>query len=166
MQVLMLMLSLNEPTQPVSITQYFWWKVVAGEAGGVYVLQGGEWGTNDPSSWVQYALQGFPVVVSAASTPHSDATGKDALDGGSVECAHDQWWCTRLLEFAQEVEAPLGCIRQWCSVGGPAEVLTDVYPQENGAPQCLHSSTIDQWQVLGEASLEVNNNLLGLADTQ
>lgn len=63
----------------------------AGEAGAVYVLQGGEWGTKDPSILVHYVLQGFHVVVSAAPAPHSDATAKDALNGTSVECAHDGW---------------------------------------------------------------------------
>lgn len=34
-------------------------------------------------------LQGFLVVVSAAPIPLSDAAGEDALDGASVESAHD-----------------------------------------------------------------------------
>ena len=44
----------------------------AGEVGVINVLQEGEWGINDPSSCVHDALQGFPVLVGAAPTPHSD----------------------------------------------------------------------------------------------
>lgn len=76
----------------------------AGEAGGVYVLQGWEWGTNDLSSCVHYALQGFPVVVSAARAPHSDTAGQDALNDAAAECAHDGWRSSRSLEIAEEVE--------------------------------------------------------------
>lgn len=52
-----------------------------GEAGCVYVFQGGEWCTSDPSSCVYYVFQGSPVIVSAAPTPHSDTAGKNALNG-------------------------------------------------------------------------------------
>ena len=42
-----------------------------------------------------------------------------------------------------------------------------MHTQELGAAHSLHSSTIDgQWWVLGLASPEVNNNLLGFADVQ
>lgn len=52
----------------------------SGEAGGEYVLQGGECGTYGLSSCVLYALRGFPVVVSAAPAPHSDTAAlSDAL---------------------------------------------------------------------------------------
>ena len=54
-----------------------------------YVFHGGEWRTNDLSGCVNYALKSFPVVFSAAPTPHSDAAGKDTLNGSSVERAHD-----------------------------------------------------------------------------
>lgn len=84
----------------------------AGEAGGVYVLQGGECVTDDLSGRVHYALQGFPVVVSAAPAPHGDTAGQDALDGAPVECAHDGWGSSRLPEFAEEVEALLCFLRQ------------------------------------------------------
>ncbi len=84
----------------------------AGEAGDIYVLRGGEWGNNDLSSCVHCALQGFPVVVSAAPAPHSDTAGQDALNGVPVECAHDGWRSSRSLEFAEEVEAPLCFLRQ------------------------------------------------------
>ena len=55
-----------------------------GEAGGVCILQGGEWGTNDLSSCVHYALQCFPAVFRAATAPHSDAAGQDAFNGDPV----------------------------------------------------------------------------------
>lgn len=42
-----------------------------------------------------------------------------------------------------------------------------MHPQEFGAADSLHRSTIDgQWGVLGVASPEVNNHLLGLVDVQ
>lgn len=63
----------------------------AGGAGGVYVFQGGEWCTNDPSSCVHYALQGSPVVVSAAPAPQSATAGKNTLNGSLVEHGHDEW---------------------------------------------------------------------------
>ena len=58
------------------------------------------------------SCRAFFVVVSAAPAPHRDATGKDALNSAPVECAHDGLWCTCSLQFAQEVEAPLGFLRQ------------------------------------------------------
>ncbi len=39
-------------------------------------------------------LRGFPVVVSAAPAPYSDAAGDDALNSPSVEGGHDGWWGT------------------------------------------------------------------------
>ena len=85
-----------------------------GEAGGVYVLQGREWewGTNDLTSCVHYALQCFPAVFSTATAPHSDAAGQDAFNGAPVECVQDGYGSFRSLELAEEVEAPLGFLRQ------------------------------------------------------
>ena len=79
----------------------------------------------------------------AASIPHSDAAGQDALDGASVEGAHDGGggWCS--LQLAEEVEAPLGLLGQWCGIGCSGEILTDVNPQELGAARSLHSSTVN-----------------------
>lgn len=45
----------------------------------------------------------FPVVVSAAPTPHSDATGEDVLSGATVESAHDGCGGSCLPEFLEEV---------------------------------------------------------------
>jgi hypothetical protein len=98
-------------------------------------------GTNDPSSCVHFKLLGSPVVVSAAPAPHSDVSGPDALNGAPVECAHNGWGSSRLLEFAKEVEAPLCFLHQQCSVGGLGEVLTDVHPQEFGAAHFFPGST-------------------------
>ena len=142
----------------------------SGEAGDVCDLQGSEWGTNDPSAVFTMRCNAFLLysccmISSAASAPHSDGARQDASNGAPVECAHDGWGSFRLLQFPEEVEAPLGFLRQRCSVGCPGEVLTDV--KEFGAAHSLHSSTIDgQWWVFGLASLEVNNNLLGFADIQ
>ena len=84
----------------------------AGEAGVVCVLHGGEWGTDDLCSCVNHALQCFPAVFSAAPAPHGDAAEHDALNGASVKCAHDGWGGSCLLQFAEEVEALMGFLRQ------------------------------------------------------
>ena len=83
-----------------------------GEAGGVNVLQGREWGTNDLTSCVHYALQCFLAVFSPATAPHSDIAGQDAFNGAPVECVQDGYGSFRSLELAEEVEAPLGFLRQ------------------------------------------------------
>ena len=85
-----------------------------GEVGGVYVLQGREWewGTNDLTSCVHYALQCFPVVFSTATAPHSDAAGQHAFNGAPVECVQDGYGSFHSLELAEEVEAPLGFLHQ------------------------------------------------------
>jgi len=54
------------------------------ETGEVYVCQEGEWRTNDLSGCVNYELKSFPVVFCAAPTSHSNAAGKNALNGASV----------------------------------------------------------------------------------
>lgn len=121
----------------------------------------------DEAGCVNYALKSFPVVFSAAPAPHSDAAGKDALNGASIESAHDGWWSTCPSESAQEVETLLSLLHQRCSVGSPGEIFTDVHPQEFGAAHSLHIGTIDgQWQVFGVTSPEVNNNLFGFSDVQ
>lgn len=91
----------------------------SGEAGVVHILQGGECGTGDLSCCAYYALQGFPVVVSAAPTPHSDATGEDAVNVAPVERVHD---C--LPEFLEEVSEGaavpfLPVMQCWWSRRGP-----------------------------------------------
>jgi len=83
-----------------------------GEAGGVCILQGGEWGTNDLSSCVHYALQCFPAVFSAATAPHSDAAGQDAFNGALLECVQYGYGSFCSLELAEEVKALLGFLRQ------------------------------------------------------
>lgn len=68
---------------------------LVGQAGGIYVFQGGEWCTNDPSSYVQLEwaiLQASPVVVSAAPAPHSDTAGENALNGSPAEHGYNGWW--------------------------------------------------------------------------
>ena len=85
-----------------------------GEAGVVYVFRGREWewGTNDLTSCVHYALQFFPAVFSTATAPHSDAAGQDAFNGAPVECVQDWYGSFHSLELAEEVEAPLRFLRQ------------------------------------------------------
>ncbi len=103
----------------------------------------------------------------AGAVPQSDAASQDALDGASVEGAHDEGRGSGSSEFAEEVETLLCFLGQCCSVVSPGEVLCDVYTQELGAAHSLHSHTIDgQRSMLSVHSPEVNNNLLHLLHIQ
>ncbi len=115
----------------------------AGETGAVDVLEGGERDTNDLLSCSHYPLKGLAAGRVAGAIPHSDAASKDALDGASVEGAHDGGRGSGSSEFAEEVETLLCFLGQCCSVFGPGEVLCDVYTQELGAAHSLHGHTID-----------------------
>ncbi len=61
----------------------------AGETGVVNVLEGGERDTNDLLSCSHYPLKGLAAGRVAGAIPHSDAASQNALDGASVEGAHD-----------------------------------------------------------------------------
>ncbi len=61
----------------------------AGETGAVDVLEGGERDTNNLLSCSHYPLEGLAAGRVAGAIPHSDAASQDALDGASVEGAHD-----------------------------------------------------------------------------
>ncbi len=115
----------------------------AGETGAVDVLEGGERDTNDLLSCSHYPLKGLAAGRVAGAIPHSDAASQDALDGASVEGAHDGGRGSGSSEFAEEVETLLCFLGQCRSVVGPGEVLCDVYTQELGAAHALHGRTID-----------------------
>ncbi len=102
----------------------------AGETGVVDVLEGGERDTNDLLSCSHYPLKGLAAGRVAGAIPHSDAASQDALDGASVEGAHDGDRGSGSSEFAEEVETLLCFLGQCCRVVGPGEVLCDVYTQE------------------------------------
>ncbi len=137
----------------------------AGETGAVDVLEGGE--RHHLLSCSHYPLKGLAAGHVAGAIPHSDAASQDALDGASVEGAHDGGRGSGSSEFAEEVETLLCFLGQCCSVVSPGEVLCDVYTQELGAAHSLHSRTIDgQRSMLSVHSPEVNNNLLRLLHIQ
>ncbi len=139
----------------------------AGETGAVDVLEGGERDTNDLLSCSHYPLKGLAAGRVAGAIPHSDAASQDALDGASVESAHDGGRGSGSSEFAEEVEALLCFLGQCCSVVSPGEVLCDVHTQELGAARSLHSRTVDgQRSMLSVHSPEINNNLLRLLHIQ
>ena len=52
------------------------------------------------------------IGCSAAPIPHSDPAGQDAIDGDSVEGAHDELGGSFSLQLAEEVEAPMGLFGQ------------------------------------------------------
>ncbi len=79
----------------------------AGETGAVDVLEGGERDTNDLLSCSHYPLKGLAAGRVAGAIPHSDAASQDALDGASVESAHDGGRGFGSSEFAEEVETLL-----------------------------------------------------------
>ncbi len=104
-------------------------------------------------------MEGLAAGRIAGAIPHIDAASQDALDGASVEGAHDGG--SGSSEFAEEVETLLCFLGQCRSVVSPGEVLCDVYTQELGAARSLHSRTVDgQRSMLCVHSPEVNNNLL------
>ncbi len=78
-----------------------WWQQTeeavcrVGGMGAVDVLEGGERDTNNLLSCV------------AGAVPHSDAASQNALDGASVEGAHDGDRGSGCSEFAEEVEVLL-----------------------------------------------------------
>ncbi len=115
----------------------------AGETGAVDVLEGGERDTNDLLSCSHYPLKGLAAGRVAGAIPHSDAASKDALDGASVEGAHDGGRGSGSSEFAEEVETLMCFLGQCRSVVSPGEVLCDVHTQELGAARSLHSRTVD-----------------------
>ncbi len=74
----------------------------AGETGAVDVLEGGERDTNDLLSCSHYPLKGLAVGRVAGAIPHSDAASQDALDGASVESAHDGVGALALLSLRRK----------------------------------------------------------------
>ncbi len=79
----------------------------ASETGAVDFLEGGERDTNDLLSCSHYPLKGLAAGHVAGAIPHSDAASQDALDGASVESAHDGGRGSGSSEFAEEVETLL-----------------------------------------------------------
>ncbi len=88
-------------------------------------------------------FKGLAAGRVAGAMPHSDAASQNALDGASVEGAHDGGRGSGSSEFAEEVETLLCFLGQCCSVVGPGEVHCDVHTQELGAAHSLHGHTID-----------------------
>ncbi len=64
---------------------------------------------NDLLSCSHYPLKGLAAGRIAGAIPHSDAASQDALDGASVESAHDGSRGSGSFEFAEEVETLLCC---------------------------------------------------------
>ncbi len=74
----------------------------AGETGAVDVLEGGERDTNDLLSCSHYPLKELAAGRVAGAIPHSDAARQDALDGASVEGAHDGAGALALLSLRRK----------------------------------------------------------------
>ncbi len=68
----------------------------------VDVLEGGERDTNNLLSCSHYPLEGLAAGRVAGAIPHSDAASQDALDGASLEGAHDGGRGSGSSEFAEE----------------------------------------------------------------
>ncbi len=121
----------------------------------------------DLLSCSHYPLKGLAAGRVAGTIPHSDAASQNALDGASVEGAHDGGRGSGSSEFVEEVETLLCFLGQCCSVVGPGEVLCDVYTQELGAAHSLHGRTIHGQRSMQRVhSPEVNDNLLRLLHIQ
>ena len=83
-----------------------------------------------------------PVRGFAASTPHEDAAGQDALYGAAAECSEDGRRQEGSPHPSQEVQ--ILCLLNQCrSVHRAGEVVCDVHPQELGAADHLHSCAVD-----------------------
>ncbi len=135
--------------------------------GAVNVLEGGESDTNNILSCSHYALEGLAAGRIAGTIPHSDAACQDALNGASVEGAHDRSQGSGSSQFVEEVEMLLCFLGQCCSAVSPGEVLCEVHTQELGAAHSLHSRAFDgQRSMLSVYSPEVNNNLLRILHIQ
>ncbi len=79
----------------------------AGETGTVDVLEGRERDTNDLLSCSHYSLKWLAAGRVASTIPHSDVASQNALDGASVEGAHDGGRGSGSSQFAEEVETLL-----------------------------------------------------------
>ncbi len=77
----------------------------AGETGAVDVLEGGERDTNDLLSCSHYPLKGLAAGHVAGAIPHSDAASQNALDGASVEGAHDGGRGSGSSEYSEFIHA-------------------------------------------------------------
>lgn len=75
--------------------------------GAVDVLKGGKRDTNNLLSCSHYALEGLSAGCVAGTIPHSDAACLNALDGASIEGAHDGGRGSVSFQFAEEVETLL-----------------------------------------------------------
>ncbi len=115
----------------------------AGETGSINVLERGERDTNNLLSCSHYVLKGLAAGRVAGAIPHSDAASQNALNGASVEGAHDGGRGSGSSQFAEEVETLLCFLGQCYGVVSPGEVLCDVHTQELGAAHSLHSRTIN-----------------------
>ncbi len=134
----------------------------AGETGAVDVLEGGERDTDDLLSCSHYPLKGLAAGRVAGAIPHSDAASQNALDGASVEGAHDGGQGSGSSEFAEEVETLLCFLGQCRSVVSPGKVLCDVHTQELGAARSLHS----RWSICLKEQFTQNENLLKMYTPQ
>ena len=108
-----------------------------------------------------------PVRGFAASTPHGEAAGQDALYGAPVECSEDGRGQEGSAHPSQEVQKLLCLLDQCCSVHRPGEVVCDVHPQQLGTADHLHSHVVDEkWSMAGLLLPEVNNDLFGFVHIQ
>ncbi len=100
---------------------------------GCYRCPGGGERHQRSSQLLSLSLKGLAAGRVAGAIPTSDAASQDALNGASVESAHDGGRGFGSSEFAEEVETLLCFLGQCCSVVSPGEVLCDVHTQKLGA---------------------------------
>ena len=82
--------------------------------------------TNNLLSCSHYALKSLPAGRAAGAIPYIDTASQDALNGASVESAHDGGRGSSSSQFVEEVEMLLCFLGQCCGVVSPEEVLCDV----------------------------------------
>lgn len=80
-----------------------------------------------------HSLKRLPVCSPAVATPDGDAAGLQTFDGPSVEGPYNGRVEGGFAHYFLEVHVLLGFIHQGRGVEWPAEVVSDVHPQELGA---------------------------------
>ena len=93
------------------------------ETAAVEIFQGGKRAADDLLCGGDDPLERFPVCYCAASKPHTDTEGQNALYGAALE-GHKQFLTEMVLpKDPQEVESLLCLLNQRCSVSAPGQVL-------------------------------------------
>ena len=100
----------------------------------------------------------------AVAVPGGDTARQDALNGASVKVCEGQAKFVQPPEFE---EALLRLLHNTVCVGGPFQIVSDVYAEEPAAFHLLHCGPVDvDGVVLLQLSPEVHDQLLCVVDVE